>query len=103
MNCSLLGYSVQRIFQARILEWVAIPFSRGSSCNEIILNLGPKSKEEKGRSATQNTGEKAMWRRRQRLEMSSHSQGTLKPPETGRVKEGSSLRASRESTALLTP
>ena len=103
MNCSLLGSSVQRIFQARILEWVAIPFSRGSSCNEIILNLGPKSKEEKEISATQNTGEKAMWRQRQRLEMSSHSQGTLKPPETGRVKKGSSLRASRESTALLTP
>ena len=103
MNYSLPGSSVQRLFQARIVEWVAIPFSRGSSCNEIILNLGPKSKEEKGVSATQNTGEKAMWRQRQRLEMSSHSPGTLKPPETGRGKEGSSPRASRESTALLTP
>ena len=26
------GSSVPRIFQATILEWVAIPFSRGSSC-----------------------------------------------------------------------
>ena len=31
MDCSLLGSSVHGIFQARILEWVAIPFSRGSS------------------------------------------------------------------------
>ena len=31
MDCSLPGSSVHRIFQARILEWVAIPYSRGSS------------------------------------------------------------------------
>ena len=31
MNCSLPGSSVHRILQGRILEWVAIPFSRGSS------------------------------------------------------------------------
>ena len=31
MDCSLPGSSVQGIFQARILEWVAISFSRGSS------------------------------------------------------------------------
>ena len=31
MPCSLPGSSVHGIFQARILEWVAIPFSRGSS------------------------------------------------------------------------
>ena len=30
-DCSPLGSSVHRILQARILEWVAIPFSRGSS------------------------------------------------------------------------
>ena len=30
-DCSFPGSSVHRIFQARILEWVAIPFSRGSS------------------------------------------------------------------------
>ena len=28
MNCSLPGSSVHRIFQARILEWVAISFSK---------------------------------------------------------------------------
>ena len=31
MDCSLPGSSVYGILQARILEWVAFPFSRGSS------------------------------------------------------------------------
>ena len=31
IGCSLPGSSVHRIFQARILEWVAISFSRGAS------------------------------------------------------------------------
>ena len=30
-DCSLPGFSVLGILQARIMEWVAIPFSRGSS------------------------------------------------------------------------
>ena len=31
VDCSLPGSSVHGIFQARVLEWVAISFSRGSS------------------------------------------------------------------------
>ena len=31
MDCNLLGSSVNGIFQARVLEWVAISFSKGSS------------------------------------------------------------------------
>ena len=31
MDCSLPGSSIHGIFQAQILEWVAISFSRGSS------------------------------------------------------------------------
>ena len=31
MDCSPPGSSVHEILQARILEWIAIPFSRGSS------------------------------------------------------------------------
>ena len=31
MDCSLPGFSVHGILQAGMLEWVAIPFSRGSS------------------------------------------------------------------------
>ena len=49
MNYSLPGSSVYEILQARILEWVAIPFSRGSSqtrdnpgllhCRQILYHL----------------------------------------------------------------
>ena len=31
MDCSLPGFSDHGIFQARVLEWVAISFSRGFS------------------------------------------------------------------------
>ena len=31
MDCSPPGFSVHGILQARILEWTAVPFSRGSS------------------------------------------------------------------------
>ena len=31
IDCSLPGSSVHRIFQATVLEWIAISFSRGSS------------------------------------------------------------------------
>ena len=31
MDCSLPGYLVRGIYQARVLDWVAISFSRGSS------------------------------------------------------------------------
>ena len=37
MDCSLPGSSVHGIFQARILEWVAISYSGGSSRPEIEL------------------------------------------------------------------
>ena len=29
--CNPINYTIHGIFQARILEWVAIPFSRGPS------------------------------------------------------------------------
>ena len=53
MGCSPSGSSVHGIFQARILEWVAIPFSRGTSrarelnlvllhCRRILYQLSPQ-------------------------------------------------------------
>ena len=39
MNCNPPGSSVQGNSQARILEWVAIPFSRGSSLLRLSLHL----------------------------------------------------------------
>ena len=40
--CDTMGYTVHGILQARILEWVAIPFSRGSSQSRYLPNLGIK-------------------------------------------------------------
>ena len=37
MDCSLPGSSVHGIFQARVLEWVAITFSEGSPLGAHIL------------------------------------------------------------------
>ena len=51
MDCSLPGSSVHRIFQARVLEWVAIPFSRKSffffpgNLNTSIITLTWLSKK----------------------------------------------------------
>ena len=41
MDCGLPGSSVHGILQARILEWVAIPFSRGSSRPSGIKSRSP--------------------------------------------------------------
>ena len=47
MDCSLTGSSIHGIFQARILEWTAISFSRGSSQSRDLPNPGiePRSPE----------------------------------------------------------
>ena len=37
MVCGLSGSSVRGILQAKILEWIAIPFSRGSSWPRDLL------------------------------------------------------------------
>ena len=45
VDCSLPGSSARGILQARILQWVAIPFSKGSyplsllHCGQIIYSL----------------------------------------------------------------
>ena len=37
MDCSLPGSSVYGIFQARVLEWVAIPFSESKSMTQPLM------------------------------------------------------------------
>ena len=37
MDCSLAGFSIHGIFQARILEWVAISFSRNWCFSTVVL------------------------------------------------------------------
>ena len=49
MDCTLLGSSVHEVFQARILEWVAISFCRGPSwsrnqtCISCVSCIGRRS------------------------------------------------------------
>ena len=58
MDCSLRGYSIHGIVQARVLEWVAIFFSRGCSltqglnpglqnCSQMVLLSEPPGKQGK--------------------------------------------------------
>ena len=39
MNCSLSGFSVPGIFQARVLEWVAVAFSDSKMLGGAKLHL----------------------------------------------------------------
>ena len=59
MDCSLQGSSIHEIFQARILEWVAISISRGSSqprCRTWVSCTGGR------RFTVWATGEKQRWK-----------------------------------------
>ena len=38
MDCSLPGFSIHGIFQARVLEWGAIAFSEVPTYNELLIN-----------------------------------------------------------------
>ena len=50
MDCSLTGSSVHGIFQARVLEWIAISFSRGSPALQAdALPSEPPGKLESSR------------------------------------------------------
>ena len=40
MDCSLPGSSVHGIFQARVLEWVAIAFSEGITYYHVVTYNG---------------------------------------------------------------
>ena len=55
MDCSPPGSSVHGIFQARVLEWVAIPFS--DIIQEVLLKiiLAPLLKGRKEKSSSQVT------------------------------------------------
>ena len=39
MDCSLPGFSIHRIFQARVLEWGAIAFSESLCCTAAINSI----------------------------------------------------------------
>ena len=51
--CNPMDYTVHRIPQARILEWVAFPFSRGSLPNPVIEPRSPTSQTDSLPAGTQ--------------------------------------------------
>ena len=65
LDCSLRVFSIHGIFQARILEWVALPFTRGSSwprdwtnlafphCGQILYHLSHQGSSEQNRGRWQ--------------------------------------------------
>ena len=62
MNCSLPGSSVHGIFQARVLEWVAIAFSGNVPSHSVFFHLFPvcffkSTKSEKFLSGSEINGE----------------------------------------------
>ena len=78
MDCSLPGSSVQGVLEVRILEWVAIPFSRGpSQCRDwtwvsciagILYHLShhgsPKKFNREIQKQTRWSGREDQWTRR---------------------------------------
>ena len=46
MDCSLTGFSIHGVFQARVLDWVAISFSTMCLKNTIKWVLTLRDKEE---------------------------------------------------------
>ena len=81
MDCSLPGSSVHGIFQARVLEWVAISFSRGSSWSRdwtqpsrIIYIISSEPPEKSLHNSYGNTKDpkwpKQSWERRMEWEES---------------------------------
>ena len=76
-DCSLPGFSIHGIFQARVLKWVAISFTRGSSqlggllhCRQTLLLSEPPGKfhakmgtikDRNGRDLTEAEDIKKRW------------------------------------------
>ena len=51
MDGSLLGFRIHGIFQARILEWVAISFSNGSF-KDLLIREGRRLRDKGGTTKT---------------------------------------------------
>ena len=74
MNCSPLGSSVHEIFQARILEWVAIPFS-GNLSYPGMDPASPVSPTWAGGFFTTRANWEAQWTHRTLQEQSRANRG----------------------------
>ena len=61
MDCSTPGSSVHWILQARILEWIAMPSSRGSSQPRDQTHVSMSSALAGGFFTTNATWEASIW------------------------------------------
>ena len=84
MDCNPLGSSVHEILQARILKWLAMPFSMGSSSGSPAFQVGSLPSEPPWTSLVAQTvkGLPTMWETQVRFlgwedplekEMATHS------------------------------
>ena len=74
MDCSLPGSSVHRIFQSRVLAWVAISFSRGSSWSRDQTQVSHIAGSRFTVWATWEAPYQKMCTKRNNLEISSFTQ-----------------------------
>ena len=104
MDCSPSGSSVHEILQARILEWVTVPFSRGSSRPKdrtwfscIALNLMMIILIRSRKREETEIHKKATWRWKQGQEFCSPKAKNTKGCREAKREawEGFSLRTSR--------
>ena len=113
MYYRLLGFSVHGILQAKILEGVTIPFSRGSpwprdwTRSTALQADSLPSDIRRSCKYTDTHQAKATWWQRQRSQWYSYKPGHLKDweqrPEARKSDRGFFPGAFRRSMALLTP
>ena len=113
MYYRLLGFSVHGILQAKILEGVTIPFSRGSpwprdwTRSSALQADSLPSDIRRSCKYIDTHRAKAMWWQRQRSQWYSYKPGHLKDweqlPEARKSDKGFFPGAFRRSMALLTP
>ena len=86
MDCSLLGSFIHGIFQARVLEWVAIFFSRGSSQPRDRTRVA-KSKGENERYTHVNAEFKRIARRDKKAFLSDQCKEIEENNRMGKTKK----------------
>ena len=91
MDCSPSGSSVHGILQARVVEWVAIPFSRGSSWTRDQTQVSSLQADS---LSSEPPGKPLEWNfvRRQFCPAAELGEGRRKPNGAGAPWEGGHLR-----------
>ena len=99
MNCIPSGFSAHGVLQARILEWAAISFSRGSS-QPRALDLVSSTYSTIGKAGGQGQGEESTQVKLPGLDLCVWGRGEGARLKPSHMKEGHILRA--KSSELMT-